>query len=493
MAPPITEFVDVTIVVGGAVATKFSFGALMGVAEHNITANRQDGPFFSVAELNTAGFTSIAAPAINAWATAAFAQDDGVDQVLIGRRIPVAGGIAQQVWQVDSTGPTFVDETTGFNDATDANFTPFPAGNIANDYVAVGMPETFGQIIFDNLNGTAGTVGVVAWEYLSAPGVWTVLAGIVDGTTSFTAAVADGQTVTFTIPAGWAKQDLNGVSAFWVRAVVTTPFTVDPIYDQGFVGTDANLTVSLDAIELDDPESWYITNIIDGRTDAEIALVGTWHEARTKIAMVQSDDLTLVAALALQAANLTRTALWYHDDDTEYLDGAASSSGGGMNLDVEGGVGIWAHRSLEGVPFDDVTGAQALAIYAAGANLNGRNVGLSFTSKGTMAGGRFIDITTTGDWFQARLEEALVAAQVNANKIPFTNGGINQIRGVISGVATQGQSFGHFSTDVTPEIILPDISEVSTTDKANRELTAIVNVTLASAIQKVSITVNITL
>ena len=494
MPAPIIEFVDVTINVGGAVADKFSFGTPMGVFEHNINTLRQNGPFFTLTEAVTAGFTSLATPAINAWLTAVFAQDDGVDQALIGRRIPVSGGIAQQVWQVDASGPiVFVDQTAGFNDATDADFTPFPPGNIVGDYVAIGFSETFGRVIFDNLNGTAGTVGVGTWEYSTGPGTWAALAGVVDGTTGFTIAVADGQDLSFTVPVDWVAVDLNNTTAFYIRFVLTTPFTVDPIYDQGFVGTDADLTVSLDAIELAGSDTWYITNI-DTRTDADIALLGAWTEARVKIAIAQSDDLALVAALALQASNFNRTALIFHDDDSEYLDGAWTSSGGGLNLDVPGGVGIWGYRQLEGVPFDPVTGAQATAIFAADANLFGRNKGLNFTSKGTMASGRFIDVQTTVDWLKERIDEAVLSAFVGAvTKIPFTNAGINAIVAAISGVLTQGVNFGHLSTDVEPIIIAPDISEVSAADKATRTLTLTVEVTLAGAIQKVIITVNVTL
>ncbi len=493
MAASITEFVDVTVVVGGAVADKFSFGALMGVAEHNVNAQRQSGPFFSLAEVNAAGFTSTATPAINAWSTAVFAQDDGVDQILIGRRIPLAGGVAQQVWQVEALTPTFVDMTSGFNDDTDADFVPFPLAEAVGDYVAIGFTETFGQVIFDNANGTAGVAGVVTWEFLEAGGVWTALAGVVDGTTDFTAGPSDGQTLTFTIPAGWTAQTLNGVSAFYIRAVISMVYTTNPVYDQGFVGTDGSLDVSLDAIEAAGSDTWYITNVIDGRSDVDIALLGTWTSTRRKIANAQSSDLTLAAALSLQALNDLRTFVVFHDDDSEYLDGAWSSSGGGMNLDVPGGVGIWAFRQLEGVPFDAVTGAQATAIYDANANLFGRNLGLSFTSKGTMPSGRFIDVTTSTDWLSQRLEEAILGAFVGANKIPYTNAGINQIVGVISGVLSQGQSFGHLSTDVEPVIIAPDISEVSQADKTNRELVLTVEVTLAGAIQKVILTVNVTL
>lgn len=344
MPAAITEFIDVDVLLAGAAADKFSFGTLMGVFDHTVTTNRQDGPFTSLAELVAAGFTSTATPNVYGWASAVFAQDDGVDQVLIGR-IDVA---------------------------------------------------------------------------------------------------------------------------------------------------DANLTASLDAIEAAGSDTWYITNI-ETRTDADIALLAAWTETRTKIAIVQSDDLALTAALALQSAGYNRTALIYHDDDTEWLDGAWSSSGGGLNLDAPGGVGIWAYRQLEGVPFDDVTAAQATAIYNADANLFGRNKGLSFTSKGTAASSRFLDVQTSVDWVSARTEEEILSLFVGApTKVPYTNAGINQVSAAIQNVLNRGVTFGHFSPDFPPTVNAPDVSTISSTDKQNRELTLQASAVLAGAIQKVNLTINLT-
>jgi hypothetical protein len=343
MPAAIIEFVDVTVNVGGVTADKFAFGVPMGVFSHTVTTNRQDGPYFSLAEVVAAGFTSVATPTIYAWASAVFAQDDGVDSVLIGR--------------IDAA--------------------------------------------------------------------------------------------------------------------------------------DANYTVTMNAIEAAGADTWYITNI-ESRADADIADVAAWTESRDKIAIFQSDDATLVAALALQAFGYNRSALIYHDDDSEYLDGAWTSSGGGLNLDTPGGVGIWAYRALEGVPFDDVTGALASSIYAADANLYGRNKGLSFTSKGTMASGRFIDVTTTVDWVKLRTEEAVLETFVNAGtKIPYTNAGISIIVGTVQGVLDQGVSFGHFSGDAPPTVTAPDVSEVSTADKTNRVLQLTAQATLAGAIQKLELTINL--
>ena len=346
MPAAIIEFVDVTVNVGGVTADKFAFGIPIGVFTFTsiISADRQFGPYFSLAEVVADGFSSTAEPAIYAWASAVFAQDDGVDSLLIGQQ-------------------------------------------------------------------TAADAG--------------------------------------------------------------------------------NYTTTMDAIEAAGADTWYITNI-ESRADADIADVAAWTESRDKIAIFQSDDAALVAALALQTLGYNRSALIYHDNDAEYLDGAWTSSGGGLNLDTPGGVGIWAYRSLEGVPFDDVTATFANSIYGADANLYGRNKGLSFTSKGTMASGRFIDTTTTVDWVKLRTEEAVLETFVNAGtKIPYTNAGISIIVGSVQGVLDQGVSFGHFSGDAPPTVTAPDVSEVSTADKTNRVLSLTAQATLAGAIQKLELTINL--
>ena len=347
MPAAITEFIDVDVLLSGAAAEKFAFGIPLGVFTFTsiISADRQFGPYFSIAEVVSDGFSSTAEPAIYAWASAVFAQDDGVDSLLIGQQ-------------------------------------------------------------------TAADAG--------------------------------------------------------------------------------NYTTTMDAIEAAGANTWYITNI-ESRADADIADLAAWTETRSKLAIVQSDDLTLTAALALQTAGYNRTALIYHDDDAEYLDGAWTSSGGGMNLDAPGGVGIWAYRQLEGVPFDDVTAAEAVSIYAADANLFGRNKGLSFTSKGTAASSRFLDVQTSIDWVKARTEEEILSLFVGTpTKVPYTNAGINLVAAAIQNVLNRGVNFGHFSPDVAPTVTAPDVSTISSADKINRELTLQATAVLAGAIQKVNLTINLT-
>jgi hypothetical protein len=256
----------------------------------------------------------------------------------------------------------------------------------------------------------------------------------------------------------------------------------------------------MDAVEAADPNSWYI-HTIESRATGDITDVAAWTEARNKIFLTQSSNGAILTggagnpALLLQASGYNRTSMFWHltNSGTDgYLDGAAASSGGGLNLDGPGGVGTWAYRQLEGVTFDTVSSAQASEIYDADANLFGRNKGLNFTSKGTMASGRFIDVTTSLDWIKARLEEEVLAAFVGApTKIPYTNAGIAIVAAAVQTVFDKGLSFGHFSPDEPPTMTIPRVTEVSAADKAARELTITGNATLSGAIHKSIINITV--
>jgi hypothetical protein len=85
MSEPISHHVDVTVSLASANIDAYSFGSVCGIFDHSVTANRQDGPYTSLAEVVAAGFTAAAEAEVNAWATAVFAQDDKIDEVYIGR------------------------------------------------------------------------------------------------------------------------------------------------------------------------------------------------------------------------------------------------------------------------------------------------------------------------------------------------------------------------------------------------------------------------
>jgi hypothetical protein len=143
------------------------------------------------------------------------------------------------VWQVDDSGPTYVDETTDANDADNADWTLFPASEATDDYAAMGYTEPFDRITFDYANGTAGVGGVVIWEYWNGDN-WKSLPSVTDNTTSFTVAAADNLHVSWVIPDDWERRAISTSKLlYYVRARVTTVYTTNPVMDQGFVGGKA--------------------------------------------------------------------------------------------------------------------------------------------------------------------------------------------------------------------------------------------------------------
>ena len=154
----------------------------------------------------------------------------------------------KQVWQVDDSAGTFVDETADANDSGSADWTLFPATEAVGDYAAFGYTEEFSQIKFDYSGGTAGVAGAVTWEYWDGS-AWTALSGITDNTTGFTVAVTDGLTVSWTMPTDWAKRILNtGKKLYYVRARITTVYTTNPILDQGYIQKIGDVVVESVAV-----------------------------------------------------------------------------------------------------------------------------------------------------------------------------------------------------------------------------------------------------
>ena len=174
------------------------------------------------------GFTIFVEPGANLW--------DSDHGVVVNRGSwGAAIGPAIQVWQFQVfPGPGFLDLTTEFN-SNALPFVPFGPVEDLNDWAAWGGLTPFEFIEFDNTLGVAGIVGTVNWEYWDGA-TWTALT-VVDGTTGFTAGPSAGQLVTWTAPLDWTAVSLNGESAlYYVRAVVTTVWTTNPIYDQGTLG-----------------------------------------------------------------------------------------------------------------------------------------------------------------------------------------------------------------------------------------------------------------
>lgn len=511
MSIPITEVIDVTPIVGGAAPQRFSFGGLMGVFEHNITAGRQDGPFATLAEAEDVGYNSVDAPEVNAWLTSVFAQQQGTSEVFVGRKVPDSGGVLEQVWQFDGAGPTFTDETDDANSAAQGDWELFPAAEAVEDYFAVGLPVPFTSLTLDSTGGVQGVDGgalAIAYEYWDGA-AWQSLSNVTDGTSMFTAALSSGQEISWDMPENWAPTILDSeeVPLYYVRFRISAgDYSTNPVYSTGVVTADADWPAAMSAIEAAaGAESWY-AHTIGSRIEADILAVAAWTEARFHLFIPQSADAAYLAGTAgnvglqLQAAGYRRTSgALYHAVSSGvpngYADGSWASRGTGFDLDSPNGRGVWAFKALPGITVDNFTAAQYNNIKAANGNVYGLTKGVPITLPGVLAAGVpfFIDIQTTIDWIKRRIEEDVVAFFASQEVVPYTNAGIQLCVSVVKQRLDRGVLNGHFSGDegFGPTVTAPDIADVDPDDKQNQILRLQATATFAGAIQKIILPINI--
>lgn len=201
----------------------------LSVKRYGATGNTIDGTD-GVTTAASATFTSAAAAFVDA--------DVGKNISIPGANTTgatitgAANGPADKVWQEDSTGgPSYVDLTTAFNDATTGDVNPFPASEATTDRFIIGHIQQFDQVTITI--GTSGVGGTVTWKYWDGS-AWAALSGVTDNTTGFTAAPGS-YTLTYTVPGDWAKTHINGTKLFYISAEITGVYSTNPILDQGIL------------------------------------------------------------------------------------------------------------------------------------------------------------------------------------------------------------------------------------------------------------------
>ncbi len=207
-------------------------------------------------------------------ATAAACQLNTPIGVTFDALYPLSAAVA------DDSG-TLTTQSTAANDATTNDMALYPASlPTLNDAYYLGHGSVWSGLrlqVGQAANG-ATTQPVVTWEYYRSTGVWAALSGVSDGTVSFR--VAGLQDLLFTTPTDWATTTVNGISAYWVRARVTT--APAGTWTQG-LGTQAWVRS-------------YSTAVAATASDLYIADAGNHVIRRVR---TQSNDIVTVAGLVI--------------------------------------------------------------------------------------------------------------------------------------------------------------------------------------------------
>ena len=257
---------------------------------------------------------------------------------------------------------------------------------------------------------------------------------------------------------------------------------------------DSSLVTDLTAIETYYSD-FYGLILAECPSKARITAIAAHVETQERIFGAVSHDeengvtgSTTSVAHALNAAGYLRTFLLFSRDQAAH--GAATWMARGFGRDP--GSSQWAYKALPGVTVDTFTKTFTTELDANKANWYEEVAGLAITQKGTMAGGEWIDAIRGRDWLVARLRERIFGLLANAEKIPYTDAGANQIGSVIGSVLAEGVGKNYLAADPAPVWTVPLVADVADSFKIARRLPDVnFAATLAGAIIAVNITGNL--
>jgi hypothetical protein len=265
-----------------------------------------------------------------------------------------------------------------------------------------------------------------------------------------------------------ALADTGIVSPSPVRTMLTAAFAQSPRVPTVYVANQLTASAATPSVDLAAyaalNNAWFGV-CLETDTIAHIDDAAAWIPANKKYGFFRAVGKT---TLTLPTYQSNYVSYWYNNPVT-YLDVAAASA----LLARTPGSYIAAFKTLEGIAATTgVTAADEAILRAAGVNWYPSVAGRLITYNGTTSLGAsyFIDTYIGALYLEQRMEEDVYAVLVSAEKIPYTDSGINLIVNAISSRLQQSISEGYLTNDPQPVITAPTALQVSAIDRAARLL-----------------------
>lgn len=449
-AVPISDVVNITVIIQDAVVSQAGFGTML-ITGHSTTplASGESATYTTPAEMTAAGW-STSAPEYLA-AVAAFSATIRPSQVKVGR-------LPAFVAQV-----TTVDLPTGAAADGVYSITITPRGQPAVTYSHTAAGGT----------GTGANIITALYTLIDAGSQPVTVVDTTDDLTLTADVAGQSFTVTLVSPASVMTQAATTANTGNYQGLVT-----------------------LAAFD----DDWYGLYPASNHTTPHIIEAAAYIEAVRKIHMAQSAEADLLTNVTTDAGGIlriaayARTAVVYHDDNTEHLGAAWMAGTLSVNPDVRSTT--WAHKTLPTIPVDVLTTTIQGYLDTDNVNYYVSLGGNGSTYPGKMSDGTYIDNVVAADWFHARLTEVHQARFLEysnaGKKIPFTDAGITIIQADAMGIVKKGITVGHFFEDEdSPTYTFPKRADISAGDVAARHLDYALSVKLAGAIHTVSATASL--
>jgi hypothetical protein len=285
-----------------------------------------------------------------------------------------------------------------------------------------------------------------------------ICAKLITAINAITDVTATGTTsVTVTSDTANITHAVSNVSSNIVFADTTLAPTVLPAVD-------------LAAIRAADGD-WYALLMLTPSA-AAISSAASWAQLERAIYLAASSDSAIPTAATtdiasvLQAQSMTRSSIWYHPNQAEYLDAAVV----GAILPKLPGPVTFANKGLAAVTMQNPNATQRLALKTKHANCYVNIKGLGFTLWGWAASGRFLDVTVAIDWFDVNIEDRIVSLLRNNDVVPYTASGIELVRSQINGQILDGIALGIIDGQQPYSVTAPELAAIDPALKTQRIL-----------------------
>ncbi len=268
---------------------------------------------------------------------------------------------------------------------------------------------------------------------------------------------------------------------------------------------DPGIATDLAAIRLADADWYGLAVSVNSKAIVEEA--ADWAETQDVIFGANTSDWTALddsetgdIATILNAKSYVRTILYFDHDDTA---GFLGVGGLAERLPFDPGAppsagGTFHAKTIAGATADNLTPTQK-------GNLEDKRytpyistAGRAHTLGGKTPSGEFLDYTRFVDWYRIRQAEKLAAAELNNDRIPMSQAGLDMIESQLRAQLSEGLASGGINAvdadGNPPKIVMPALGDISDNDRANRLLNppAQVSFMYAGAIHKSNVNIFVT-
>ncbi len=336
------------------------------------------------------------------------------------------------------------------------------------------------------------TVGGIAISYTvpsaqSTTQVATSLAGLITtaAPANLSSAVGSGAVVSITATAGFLIDlDMSTMPTPQYRTLVL-------IGDGTTLAGSGSVATDLAAIQAAN-NGWY-GFCLDSNGTTEVDQAMAYAQSNGVIGYFNTMDSTAANSVDTSSVMYTAQLDLYTRELTLFSGTQLLSYSGaallGNQFSFAPGSATNAYKTLPGVPVDNLTETEFLAITAKNGNTYS-NQGLNYTQKGVSADGAFFDIIRGIDSLKSAIQFALLGLLANNPKVSMDDYGIAQVQNTISGVLQQYQEAPYNFLAVTPKytVTVPLAASLSPSQRAPRNLPNVFfTAQLAGAIQSVTI------